>query len=102
MASGNGAPNIGDGRCEHQARLVSPSHGADGIEEKPRPVEIDPVSLLQIGFGLARDDRGKVEDDIGAARHQLLRLSRDREVGCQCLDMHTKHQDAEVQRRHAG
>src|SRR5215211_6265602 len=71
----------GDGGREDKSWLVSIPDGADGIEQKPGTVEIDPVALVEIGLGLAGNDGGKVEDDIGTTCNELLRLSRNGEIG---------------------
>jgi hypothetical protein len=38
----------------------------------PRAVEIDAVALVEVGFRFARDNGGKVKDEIGAVRDQFL------------------------------
>src|SRR5690606_26412322 len=44
---------------------------ANGFEEVPHAIEIDPVALLEVGLSLAGNNGGKVEDEIGAAPQQL-------------------------------
>ena len=75
-----------DRRGEDHLRLVAAAHLADGLEQVARAVEVDAVALLEIGFRLARDDGGEMEDHVGLERHQLFGLAGHRKVADQRLD----------------
>ena len=49
---------------EHQPRLVAAAGVADGVDQVARAVEIDPVALVELGLGLAGDDRGEMKDHL--------------------------------------
>ena len=71
---GQGRAENRAGRGEHDARAISigQMRDADRLEERAGAVEVDPVALVEIDFGLGRDDGGEVEDDAGACRDQRL------------------------------
>src|SRR5258706_1961137 len=75
----------GDGRSEDDTRLVALTDLADRFEKAPCAVEVDAVALLEVGLGLARDDRREVENDVGARGDELLRLARRGKVGDDAL-----------------
>jgi hypothetical protein len=56
----------GDGGGEDQSRPVRRLAPLlpDGLEDVPRPVEIDAIAPVEIGFRFARHDRRQVEDDV--------------------------------------
>ena len=76
----------GDRGREHHARLVAAADQPDGIEQHPRAVEIDPVTLVEIEFRLARNDRRQVENHVGATRDQLFGGARDGKIGGDHID----------------
>ena len=65
---------------EHDARLVVLVVLSDRFEKAPRAVEVDPVALLEVRLGFARDDGGEMEDEIGARGDELLGFARRRQV----------------------
>jgi len=52
---------------------------ADRLEQAMRAVEVDAVTLLEVRFRLARDDRREMEDGVGPRGDELLRLRADAE-----------------------
>ena len=56
-----------NGRGENDLWTPSPllAFKTDRLEQRPRAVHVDAIALFEIGFGLARNDRGKMEDEIG-------------------------------------
>ena len=65
---GERRPEHGDRRGVDDARLVTGE--PDGIEQRPRPVEIDAVAEVEIGLRLPRHDAGQMEHDIGLRLEQ--------------------------------
>ncbi len=72
-----------DRRGEHHPRPIAVADGADGIEQKTRAVEIDPIALVEIRFRLARHDRCQMEDHVRPRRHQPFGLTGRRQVALQ-------------------
>ena len=85
-------------------RPIPRAYPANGLEQEPRPVEVDAIALLEIRLRLPRDDCGKVEDDVGATRHHVVgdpglgdvgddRLDRKRCIGAARLrhNVHERH-----------
>ena len=70
----------GDRRGEDDARLVAVADLPDRLEQVARAVEVDAIALLEVGLGLAGDDRREVEDDVGPARDEALGDARRRQV----------------------
>jgi len=78
----------GKGRAEHrdrggenEARTIAIADRANRFEQRARPVEIDPIALVEVDLGFAGDDAGEVEYRVGAARDRLGGLARRREIG---------------------
>ncbi|MET3241333.1 hypothetical protein ABIF36_006821 [Bradyrhizobium japonicum] len=74
---------------KHHARLVAAADEADRVEQHSRAVEIDAVALVEIEFGLARDDRGEMEDRVRASGDQLFGRPRHGEIARHRLDRKT-------------
>ena len=52
----------------------------DRLQQVTRAVEIDPVTLVEVGLRLAGDDRGQVEDHLRPASHHSVARPRSRQV----------------------
>src|SRR5690606_24645806 len=76
-------------RAEDEARQIWTFEPllADGLQQGPAAVEVDPVAFLEVRLGLARDHGGKVKDDVRPAGDQLLRLAGNREVRYHRIDL---------------
>ena len=59
---------------------------ADGVDQISRAVEIDPVALVELGLGLAGDDRGEMKDHLGPTGNQRRRGAGIGKVGRHDLD----------------
>jgi hypothetical protein len=95
-----------DRRREHQPRLVASAGMADGVDQVARAVEIDPVTLVELGLGLAGDDRREMKDHLRPVRDQRFRRAGIGEIGG-----HDADRDRDIRRlggrhhvlqRHAG
>ena len=72
---------------ENQLRVIAATRLADRFQQRARAVEIDPVALVEIGFRLAGDDGGEVEDHVRAAGDHRLGLSRRGQIRRDRLDL---------------
>ena len=70
-----------DRRGEHEFRLVAVADCADRFQQRAGAVEIDAVALLEIGFRLARDHAGEMEDHVRPFRDRFFRDARRGEIG---------------------
>ena len=57
-----------DRRCIDELRPIAVAGRAHRLQQGARAVEIDPIALVEIELGLARDHAGEVEDHIGTRR----------------------------------
>ena len=53
---------------------------ADRVEQEAGAVEIDAVAFVEVGLGLAGDDGGEVEDEVGAVLDGLGGCAGRRQV----------------------
>ena len=59
---------------------------ADGVDQVARAVEIDAIALVELGFRLARHDRGEMEDHLRPVRDERRGRTGVRKIGGHDLD----------------
>ena len=90
-----------DRRGEDELRHVGRLHPLlpDRLEQEARAVEVDAVALVEVGLGLAGNDRGEMEDQVRPLGDQRGRRAGRREVGGERLDLHPRSRRALRARR---
>jgi hypothetical protein len=69
-----------DRRGEHELRMIAAAGGADRFEQAVKADQVDAVAFLEIGLGLARDDRREMERSHRGVRLTSLRPAFSRET----------------------
>ncbi len=85
-------------RAEDEPRPVAGGRRARRFKQAAGRVEIHPVALLEVGLGLAGDDRRQVEHDIWEPGQQILGDPRLGDVGHERFDARIARRN----RRHRG
>src|SRR5262245_6117898 len=59
---------------------------ADRLEQCAHAVEIDPIALVEVELGFARDHAGEMEDHVGTETDELLSFTRRCQIACKNIE----------------